>query len=77
MSGAMFIVGPLLDYVTGFDSKLAGHQSAQTIWWIRVLFAGIPVVALISALVLAQSFPLTEAKMASIRDELEARRGAV
>jgi GPH family glycoside/pentoside/hexuronide:cation symporter len=77
MSVAMFVVGPLLDYVTGFDSKLVGHQSPQTIWWIRVLFAGVPVVALISALILAQSFPLTEAKMAAIREELEARRGAV
>jgi GPH family glycoside/pentoside/hexuronide:cation symporter len=77
MSAAIFIVGPLLDYVTGFDAKLAGHQSPETIWWIRVLFAGIPVAALVLALALAQAFPLTEAKMAAIREELEARRGTV
>ena len=72
----MFIVGPLLDYVTGFDPKLA-NQSPETIWWIRALFAVIPVVALVAALVLAQLFPLTQAKMATVRLELEARRGAV
>ena len=77
MSAAIFIVGPLLDYVTGFDAKLLGHQTSQTIWWIRVLFAGIPVLALVLALTLAQLFPLTEAKMAVIREELEARRGTV
>jgi len=77
MSTALFVVGPLLDYVSGFDSKLIGHQAPETIWWIRVLFTGIPVVALIAALILAQSFPLTEAKMAAIREELEARRGTV
>jgi GPH family glycoside/pentoside/hexuronide:cation symporter len=77
MSAAIFLVGPLLDYVTGFDAKLAGHQTPETIWWIRVLFAGIPVVALVLALALAQAFSLTEAKMAAIREELEARRGTV
>jgi GPH family glycoside/pentoside/hexuronide:cation symporter len=77
MAAAMFLVGPLLDYVTGFDAKLAGHQTPETIWWIRVLFAGIPVVALLVALGLAQLFPLTEARMAELREELEARRGTV
>jgi GPH family glycoside/pentoside/hexuronide:cation symporter len=77
MSTAIFVVGPLLDYVSGFDSKLLGHQSPETILWIRVLFAGIPVGALMTALLLAQWFPLSEAKMAAIRAELEARRGTV
>ena len=77
MSAAIFVVGPLLDYVTGFDAKLLGNQTPETIWLIRVLFAGIPVGALLAALILAQSFPLTEAKMAAIREELEARRGTV
>jgi GPH family glycoside/pentoside/hexuronide:cation symporter len=77
MSAAIFVVGPLLDYVTGFDAKLLGAQTPETILWIRVLFAGIPVGALIAALILAQSFPLTEAKMATIRAELESRRGTV
>ena len=77
MSFAMFIVGPLLDHVTGFDPHLQGQQTPETIWWIRLLFAGIPVVALIIALALAQLFPLTESKMVAIRKELESRRGTV
>lgn len=76
MSAAMLVVGPLLDYVTGFDPKLA-VQAAQTIWWIRALFTSIPVAALIVALGLAQLFPLTEATMSAVRRELETRRGAV
>jgi GPH family glycoside/pentoside/hexuronide:cation symporter len=77
MSASMFIVGPILDNVTGFDSKLEGHQAPETLWWIRVLFAGIPVTALLLALVFLQFFPLTPAKMAEIRAQLEARRGQV
>lgn len=77
MSLSMFIVGPLLDNFTGFNPKLEGHQAADTIWWIRVLFAGIPVTALLIAVVLLQIFPLTAARMAAIRAELEARRGTV
>ncbi len=77
MAAAVFIVGPLLDYVTGFDAKLAGQQTPQTIWWIRVLFAAIPVAAMVVALALAQAFPLSEARMAAIREELERRRGTV
>ena len=77
MSASMFIVGPLLDNVTGFDPKLQGHQAPDTIWWIRVLFAGIPVAALIAALLLLQRFPLTPQRMAEIRQQLEARRGTV
>ena len=76
MSAAILVVGPLLDYVTGFDPKLR-VQAPQTIWWIRVLFAAIPVGALLVALGLSQLFPLTEATMSIVRRELEARRGAV
>ena len=77
MALATFAVGPLLDNLTGFDAKLEGHQSVITLWWIRMLFAGIPVVALIGALAVCQYFPLTPGRMAAIRKELEARRGTV
>jgi len=76
MSAAILVVGPLLDYVTGFDPKL-GAQAPQTIWWIRTLFAAIPAGALMVALGLSQLFPLTEATMATVRRALESRRGAV
>ncbi|HKO91562.1 MAG TPA: hypothetical protein VJU61_10440, partial [Polyangiaceae bacterium] len=70
------IGGPLLQ-MTGFDAKLGGAQSDETIFWIRVLFAGIPVTALVIALVLIQFYPLSTARMREIRAQLEARRGAV
>ena len=77
MALATFAVGPLLDNLTDFDAKLEGHQSVTTLWWLRLLFAGIPVIALIGALALCESFPLTLGRMAAIRKALEARRGTV
>jgi GPH family glycoside/pentoside/hexuronide:cation symporter len=77
MSVSMLIVGPLLDQVTGFNAKLGGNQAPDTIWWIRVLFAGIPVAALVVAFLLVQLYPLTRDRMRDIRATLEARRGTV
>lgn len=77
MSASMFIVGPLLDEVSGFDAKLGGSQTPETIFAIRAMFTGIPVAALLVALVLIQLYPLTRDRMQQIRVELEARRGTV
>ncbi len=77
MSVSMLIVGPLLDKVTGFDAKLGGNQAPETITWIRGLFAGIPVAALVIAFLLVQMYPLTQERMKQIRAQLEARRGTV
>lgn len=77
MSASMFIVGPLLDEVSGFDAKLGGNQTADTIFTMRLMFTGIPVVALLVALVLIQLYPLTRERMHQIRADLEARRGTV
>jgi GPH family glycoside/pentoside/hexuronide:cation symporter len=76
MMFSMLIGGPLL-VATGFDAKLGGAQSAETILWIRILFAGIPVTALVVALVLIQFYPLSTERMREIRAQLEQRRGAV
>jgi GPH family glycoside/pentoside/hexuronide:cation symporter len=76
MSVSMFLVGPVLDNFTGFNSKLE-FQSPETLQWIRILFVAIPVGALLGALLLLQLFTLTPQKMAAIRAELEARRGTV
>lgn len=73
---SMLIGGPLLE-LTGFDAKLGGAQSPDTILWIRLSFAGIPVLALLAALVLIQLYPLGTERMRVIRAELERRRGAV
>jgi glycoside/pentoside/hexuronide:cation symporter, GPH family len=66
----------LLSWV-GFDAKLEGHQTEHTLFMIRLLFAVIPVVGLLLALVALSRFPLTQARMAEIRTQLEARRGKV
>ena len=61
---------------TGFDEKL-GAQSAQTLLLIRVMLAAIPVAGLAIALWALLRYPLTVARVAEIRAQLEARRGAV
>jgi GPH family glycoside/pentoside/hexuronide:cation symporter len=76
MSAAMLVVGPLLD-LAGFEAKLGGSQTAETLLWIRILFVGIPVLAVLCALALLQSFPLNEGAMREIRSELEQRRGRI
>jgi GPH family glycoside/pentoside/hexuronide:cation symporter len=73
---SMLVGGPLLE-ATGFDAKLGGHQTPNAILGIRLLFAGIPLVSLIIAMVLVQFYPLTTARMREIRIELERRRGTV
>jgi GPH family glycoside/pentoside/hexuronide:cation symporter len=44
---------------------------------IRFLLASIPVIGLVVALYFLIRFPLTQDKMAQIRQQLEARRGTV
>jgi GPH family glycoside/pentoside/hexuronide:cation symporter len=61
---------------TGFDSHLAA-QSEQSIFMIRILLSGIPVIGLVIALIAILRLPLTEARMSEIRAGLEARRGLV
>jgi GPH family glycoside/pentoside/hexuronide:cation symporter len=73
---SMLIGGPLLQ-ATGFDAKLGGVQSDNAVLGIRILYAGIPVTALLIALVLIQFYPLSTERMREIRAELERRRGAV
>lgn len=76
MSASMFVVGPILE-LTGFNAKLAGAQTPETLLWMRILFTSIPLAAIVAALLLLRGFPLSQEKMLSIRAELEARRGTV
>jgi GPH family glycoside/pentoside/hexuronide:cation symporter len=75
MALSMLIVGPILG-MAGFDSHI-NVQSAGTIQIIRLLFAGLPFIACIMALVVVTLFPLTQEQMIKIRCELEKRRGEV
>ncbi len=65
----------ILDWV-GFDNA-AAHQTPHTLFMIRFLLAGIPIVGLVIALIALSRFPLTPQIMADIRAKLEARRGTV
>ncbi len=76
MASSFWASDALLE-VVGYKQSLGADQTPETIRWIRLLFAGIPVVALQVALVLHGFYPLSEARMRAIRVELEARRGAV
>jgi len=62
---------------TGFDADLGGNQTPEAIFWIRFLLAAIPIAGLIVAFVALSRFGLTEASLAQIRHDLEARRGKV
>jgi len=62
---------------TGFDAALGGNQTAHALFSMRFLFAAVPVVGSVVALVLLSRFPLTPRRMAEIRTQLEARRGRV
>ncbi len=62
---------------TGFDEKLGGAQSPDTIFAIRFWLAAIPVIGLMIALVVLLSFGLTRERVLEIRQQLEARRGKV
>jgi len=63
--------------MTGFDASLGGAQAPHTIFMIRFLLAAVPIAGILLALVMIYFFPLTPAKMAEIRVQLEARRGKV
>jgi GPH family glycoside/pentoside/hexuronide:cation symporter len=65
----------ILEWI-GFDSKLA-IQNDHTVFMIRFLLAAIPIIGLFLALIALARFPLSQAKMAEIRAQLEARRGKV
>ena len=54
-----------------------GAQSPETLFWIRALLAGIPVLGITLAIFFLWRFPLTREKMAGIRLQLEARRGTL
>ncbi len=63
--------------MTGFDAALAGNQTEHALFMIRFLLAAVPIAGILLALVMIYYFPLTPAKMAEIRVQLEARRGKV
>jgi GPH family glycoside/pentoside/hexuronide:cation symporter len=67
--------GGILLNATGFDVELAGNQSEQTIFLMRLFDAGIPMATSAIAIWAVSMFPITEERAHNIRLELEQRRG--
>jgi GPH family glycoside/pentoside/hexuronide:cation symporter len=73
---AALAAGGLLLNATGFDVALAGNQSDQAIFLMRVFDSVVPFVASGIAIWAIAAFPITEQRAHEVRLELEARRGA-
>jgi GPH family glycoside/pentoside/hexuronide:cation symporter len=76
-SSIAFGVSGILLAWTHFSQELGGDQPEGTLLKMRLLLIGLPILCLLVAMVLNARYPLTKARMANIRDELEARRGTV
>jgi len=70
-----FFAGSVLKFAH-FDHTLT-VQAPKTIFWIRAMLAGIPVIGLIFIIFFITRVHLTKQKCADIRHELELRRGKV
>jgi GPH family glycoside/pentoside/hexuronide:cation symporter len=73
MALALALGGVLLN-VTGFDVALEGAQSADTIFLMRLFDAVVPMLTSALAIYAIATYPITEARAESIRNELETRR---
>ena len=72
-----FLVSGFLLVATGFDQAFGGEQPEGVVTRMRLLFAGVPGLAVLAALYFLHRYPLTEERVHEIREELEARRGKV
>jgi GPH family glycoside/pentoside/hexuronide:cation symporter len=74
---ATFSLTGLFLVAIGFQQADGGAQAPETLLGLRIAFSVMPVVTFGTGLILLRSYPLTGARMAGIRADLEARRGAV
>jgi len=72
---AASLVSGILINVTGFNIALGAHQTAQSMFLMRICDIGIPIVSSIVAIFIITTFEVTEDKAYAIRRELEKRRG--
>jgi GPH family glycoside/pentoside/hexuronide:cation symporter len=70
------VSGPLLE-LTGFDAALDGAQPEAVLRNMRIGYIALPVSALVIGLFLLRVFPITPARAAEIRAQLEERRGQI
>lgn len=76
MSSTFLLSGLILE-ITGFNVELKGDQAPETIFWMRLCFAVLPMLSSSIAFYLLSRYPLTSGRMADIRQQLEARRSPV
>ena len=76
-SSIAFGVSGILLAWTHFSQELGSDQPEGTLLKMRLLLIGLPILCLLVAMVLNARYPLTKARMANIRNELEARRCTV
>jgi Na+/melibiose symporter-like transporter len=70
----LLAVGGFLSAI-GFQEKVA-VQSEYTLDWIRIFFARFRGGGYVFAFLVLLAYPLTEARVKAIREQLEAHRGA-
>jgi GPH family glycoside/pentoside/hexuronide:cation symporter len=76
MAAALAAGGFLLN-ATGFDVALEGNQADRTILLMRLFDAFVPLLASGIAIWIVATYSITEERAHEVRQELEARRGAV
>ena len=69
-----FAMGGILINLTGFNVANGATQSAQTIFWMRVVDFTTPAVTIVLAMCLVSRFSLSETVMHSVRKRLSARQ---
>ncbi|HEY9247616.1 MAG TPA: MFS transporter [Rariglobus sp.] len=69
-----FSLTGLILVVIGFDQSRGAAQAAGTVFALRAVFSGAPILFFFVCMLLARSLPFTPARMAEVRRELERRR---
>jgi GPH family glycoside/pentoside/hexuronide:cation symporter len=72
---AAMAAGGFLLHATGFDVALAGAQSADTLFYMRLADVLVPVFCSVVAIWMVATYPITEKMAHDTRSKLEARRG--
>ena len=73
LSASLVMSGVLLQ-LTGFDEDLIGPQSEFTIYFMRIMDIVVPAASILMSIYFMRKFPLTEAKVYEIRQELDRKK---
>lgn len=76
MSFSFLAAGVILN-VAGFDAKLGGGQSPQTLTTLRLVLTGVPALSSLIPIVLLLFYSIDRNRASDTRTALEARRGAL